>query len=159
MAKQKTWIAIVVAVLAIGGLAIIVLVGGSVYWITRHVDTVSASIADAEDEFARERARFASVTPLLEFSGGDAPTVRKAPGTRSRATGPMQTLHARFYDPEDGKLVRADVPYWLIRAATSLTVLPSVGSSLTVEEIENHGPGLLANGTGGTGEQILIWID
>jgi hypothetical protein len=71
----------------------------------------------------------------------------------------MQTLHARFYDPEDGKLVRADVPYWLIRVATSLTFLPHAGSSLTIEEIENHGPGLLANGTGETGEQILIWID
>jgi hypothetical protein len=70
----------------------------------------------------------------------------------------MQTLHARFYDPEAGELTRADVPFWLIRAANSLTFLPEMGS-LTLEEIEKHGPGLLVNGSGETGEQILIWID
>jgi hypothetical protein len=157
MAKRKTWISIVVAVLAIGGLAIIVLVGGSVYWIATHVDHEVTSSPDAAIEFARERERFASEQPVLEVSGGETPTIR-TPVARRRSTGPMQTLHARFYDPEAGELTRADVPFWLIRAANSLTFLPEMGS-LTLEEIEKHGPGLLVNGSGETGEQILIWID
>jgi hypothetical protein len=158
MARQKTWITVVVALLAIGGLAMIVLVGGSVYWIATHVDHEVASSPDAASEFARERERFGSEQPVLEISGGDNPTVRRTPGAARRSTGPMQTLHARFYDPEAGELTRADVPFWLIRAANSLTFLPEMGS-LTLEQIEKHGPGLLVNGSGEAGEQILIWID
>jgi hypothetical protein len=158
MAQRKTWISIVVAVLAIGGLAIIALVGGSVYWIATHVDHEVTSRSDAASEFARERERFASELPVIEVSGGDTPTIRQTPGVTRRSTGPMQTLHARFYDPEAGELTRADVPFWLIRTVNSLTFLPEMGS-LTLEEIEKHGPGLLVNGTGESGEEILIWID
>jgi len=159
MAKRKTWIAIVLTVMAVCGVAIIALVGGSVYWIATHVEHEVTSSPDAANEFARERERFANQQPVLEMSGGDRPSmVRRTPAPAARPTGPMQTLHARFYDPEAGELTRADVPFWLIRAASSLTFLPEMGS-LTLEEIEKHGPGLLVNGSGETGEQILIWID
>ena len=158
MVQRKTWISIVVAVLAISGLAIVALVGGSVYWIATHVDHEVTSSPDAATEFARERQRFATEQPVLEVSAGESPTIRRTPGSARRSTGPMQTLHARFYDPEAGELTRADVPFWLIRAVNSLSFLPEMGS-LTLEEIEKHGPGLLVNGTGKTGEQILIWVD
>jgi hypothetical protein len=158
MAKRKTWIAIVVGMMAVCGLAIIALVGGSVYWIATHVEHEVTSGQDAANEFARERERFTNQQPVLEMSGGDTPTVRRTPAPAARSAGPMQTLHARFYDPEAGELTRADVPFWLIRTASSLTFLPEMGS-LTLEEIEKHGPGLLVNGSGETGEQILIWID
>jgi hypothetical protein len=31
--------------------------------------------------------------------------------------------------------------------------------SLTLEEVEQHGPGLLVNGQGDHGEQILVWTE
>ena len=90
---------------------------------------------------SRERIRSRTRTVRQRDAGSRVQRRKHADGptdTRhaARATGPMQTLHARFYDPEDGKLSRADVPFWLIRAATSLTFLPERGVSLTVEEIE-----------------------
>jgi hypothetical protein len=161
MAEKKTWMAIVISLMAVAGLAVVLIVGGSIYWITRHVDTEVTSPANAAEEFARERARFAGVLPVLQVSGGANPKVQQLPdgsGSPGRSGGPLDTLHARFFDPEDGKIVRADVPFWLIRTVNSLAVLPHMGS-ITLEEIEKHGPGLMVNGTGEDGEQILVWID
>ena len=127
MVQRKTWISIVVAVLAIGGLAIVALVGGSVYWIATHVDHEVTSSPDAATEFARERQRFATEQPVLEVSSWRHAHGPANTGSARRSTGPMQTLHARFYDPEAGELTRADVPFWLIRAVNSLTFLPEHG--------------------------------
>src|SRR5213083_2030628 len=94
---KKTWIYILIAVFVIAGLGAIGLVGGSAYWISRHVSSQSTSTESAEAEFDRVRARFVGQQPLVEFSGdSDNPTVRRLPKTAEKPTGvEMQALHAR----------------------------------------------------------------
>ena len=157
---KKTWIYLLVAVFAIAGLGAIGLVAGSAYWISRHVSSQSTSTESAEAELDRVRARFAGQQPLIEFSGGsDNPTVRRLPRAAEKPPGvEMQALHARVYDPEDGKLVRADIPFWLIRLGQSFSFMPNMGS-VTLEDLERHGPGLIVNGRSDEGQQVLVWID
>ena len=70
----------------------------------------------------------------------------------------MQALHARIFDPEDGKIVRADIPFWLIRLGQSFSFTSNMGS-VTLEDLERHGPGLIVNGRSDEGQQVLVWID
>ena len=157
---RKTWIYILVAVFVIAGLGGIGLVAGSAYWISRHVSSQLTSTESAEAELDRVRARFAGQQPLVEFSGdSDNPTVRRLPRPAERTqSGDMQALHARIFDPEDGKIVRADIPFWLIRLGQSFSFMPNMGS-VTLEDLERHGPGLIVNGRSDEGQQVLVWID
>ena len=159
MANKKTWISILVAVFIIAGLAAIGLVAGSAYWISRHVSTELTSTESAEAEFDRERARFAGQQPLVEISGGEnTPIVLRLPLAAGAERAELQALHARVYDPDGGKIVRVEIPIWLIRFGNSISFVPEMGY-VTMEDLERHGPGLIVNGTGDDGEQILVWIE
>jgi hypothetical protein len=159
MANKKTWISILIAAFIIAGLAAIGLVAGSAYWISRHVSTELTSTESAEAEFDRERARFAGQQPLVEISGGEnTPIVRRLPLAGGAERAELQTLHARVYDPDEGKIVRVEIPIWLIRFGSSISFVPEMGH-VTMEDLERHGPGLIVNGTGDDGEQILVWIE
>ena len=159
MANKKTWISILIAVFIIAGIAAIGLVAGSAFWISRHVSTQQTSTESAEAEFERERARFAGQQPLVEISGGENnPTVRRLPPTGGTERVVLQTLHARVYDPDEGNIVRVEIPFWLIRFGKRISFMPEMGS-VTMEDLERHGPGLIVNGKGDDGEQILVWIE
>ena len=69
----------------------------------------------------------------------------------------LQALHALVYDPDEGKLLRANIPFWLLRFGTSFSLKDR--GSVSVEELEQHGPGLIVNGHSDEGHQILLWID
>jgi len=156
---RKTWITVLVAVFIVAGLGAIGLVVGSAYWISRHVSSQLTSIEGADAEFARERARFVGQQPLVEISGGENnPTVRRLPAAERAERVPLQTLHARVYDSDEGKIVRVEIPFWLIRLGKSISFMPEMGS-VTLEDLERHGPGLIVNGRGDDGQQILVWID
>jgi len=159
MADQKrTWITVLIVAFLVAGLSMIALVGGAAYWISSHVATEMTTNESAEAEFGRERARFAGQQPLLEVSGGDNPTFPRLANAGAAPRGEITILHARVYDPAVGKMVRADIPFWLIRTAKSLPFLPDMGS-LTLEDLEQHGPGLIVNGQGNAGEQVLVWAE
>ena len=157
---KKPWIAILIAIFIIAGIGAIGLVAGSMYWFSRHVSSQSTSTESAEALFDRERARFAGQQPIVEFSGGgDNPAVRRLQTAEANPRGgEMQALHARVYDPEDGRLVRADIPFWLIRLGKSFSFMPDMGS-VTLEDLERHGHGLIVNGRSEEGHQVLVWID
>jgi hypothetical protein len=159
MANRKTWLAILIALFVIAGLAAIGVVAGSAYWISRHVTTEAASADAAEAEFRRERLRFAGQQPLVEIRGDrENPTVHKI----ADATGPehpeLQTLHAHVFTPESGKITRVDIPFWLLRFGNGLRFMDDMGA-VTLEDLERHGPGLIVNGTGEDGQLILVWIE
>ena len=159
MANKKTWISILIAVFIIAGLGAIGLVAGSAYWVSRHVSSQLTSTESAEAEFARERARFAGQPPLVEISGAhDNPTVRRLPAVEAAERVPLHTLHARVYDPDEGKIVRVEIPFWLISFGRRFSFMRDMGS-VTLEDLERHGPGLIVNGKGDDGEQILVWVD
>lgn len=156
---KKTWVSILIAVFIIAGLGAIGLVVGSAYWISRHVSTQLTSIESARAEFERERARFAGQEPLVDISGGgDNPTIRRlSTSAGNKQPVELKAVHARVYDPDEGKLLRSDIPFWLVRFGKRFSFMG--GGSVTVEELERHGRGLIVNGHSDEGHQILVWLD
>ena len=158
MPARKTWISILIAVVIIVVVLCLAVVGGGVYIYTTHVSRQSASNESAADEFARARAKFPGQQALVDLRTGE-PTVRRTQDA-GRSAGELHTLHALAFDREDGKLVRADIPFWLLRFKSKLSFLPDMGS-VTVDDLERHGPGLIVDfaETGRRGGQVLVWTD
>jgi len=156
---KRPWIAILIGIFIVAGIGAIGLVAGSAYWISRHISTQPASTETAEAEFNRERGRFAGQQPLVEISGGeDNPTVRRLPVAERAEQVELRMLHARMYDPDEGKIMRVEIPFWLVRFGSAISFMREMGS-IPLQDLERHGPGLIVNGQGDDGQQILVWID
>jgi hypothetical protein len=157
--RKRTWLSILIAAAIILGILAVAATGGWVYWVTRHVSTRVASSESADDEFARERAHFAGQQPLIDLRSGET-TIERTPDAGRSSRAELNALHALAYDRETQELVRADIPFWLVRLRTLLFFVPDIGS-LTVDDLERHGPGLIVDvdRTGPHGSRALVWTD
>src|SRR6185295_13330467 len=107
------------------------------------------------------RARFAGQLPLVEIRGRDDVVVRRdaRPGARRIE---LTTLHVIAFDPDEGRMMHANIPFWLLRLAPSGRM--RFGASavdqnvrLTLEDVEASGPGLLVDGRAPDGQQFIVW--
>jgi hypothetical protein len=183
---KKTWVSILIATVVICGIAAVMLVGGAALFVYRHTNAAFVATTGAEEEFAQARARFAGQTPLVEFAGKAVAPVRD-----DRAVGgddadhdldkphfivhrggsserrPIGALHILTYQGRTHKLVRVDLPGWLLNLSSlgghlriaSLEGFQSDGDRLTLEDIERHGPGLILDLSRSRRNQVLIWTD
>ena len=159
---RKTWLSIAIAAAVVIGIFAVALIGGGAYFLHQHVQTRFIGTDTAAEEFARERARFAGQEPLIEVRPGDAPAIHRSP--RPGAQGAqLQTLYALAYDADAHKLVRFNIPFWLLRLAPSRHVeifgdadfAPDT-ARLTLDDLERRGPGLVLDTTR-HGSQVLVW--
>ena len=65
--KVKTWVWIVIAIVAVGMLGLVAMAGVGFYFASQHIDTRRASPANAAKEFEAVRARFTGQPPLIEL--------------------------------------------------------------------------------------------
>src|SRR5262245_34643498 len=161
---KKTVIAIAVSVVLIIGLLAAGIVGGTAFFIYRHVDAQMTPRENAEQRFADERAKFAGQQPLLELTLGDEPVIHRTPGNpRSE----VRSLHALAYDERSGKLTHVDIPGWLLRIMSgggririaNLEVFDDDRDRITLEDLERHGPGLVLDLHRGRRTQVLVWTE
>src|SRR5215831_13848601 len=149
--KTPTWVWVVLGIVGFGVLSVVVLIGGSVVMVRRHVHTEFAEKQTADQEFARQRARFAGQQPLVEL--------RKT---------------ANVDDNREGRLIHIDVPLWLMRMMPAsnggtrgrrMTLRGNnldfdfESGDLTLEDVERHGPGLVVDGVDSRGAQVLVWAE
>jgi hypothetical protein len=135
--------------------------GSAVWLFTQSVDFGDADEVVAAQEFDRVRAAFVGVKPVLEIRDGEPFLARKPPdrsGTR------LTTLHVLHWDPEDARVARVDLPFWLIRLKSGPIEIVSDNSAIsdgdlgiTVEDLERFGPTLVADHQGESGDRLLIW--
>ena len=161
---RKTWLSIALAAAIVIGIFAVVLVGGGAYLIHRHVQTEFTGADTAGNEFARERARFVGQQPLIELRPGDTPVVHRSPRTGAPSV-QLQTLYALAYDARAHKLVRFNVPFWLLRLAPSRRLSIFGGEDfapdadrLTLDDLERRGPGLVLDAMQ-HGSQVLVWTE
>jgi hypothetical protein len=162
--KVKTWVWVVVAIVVIGILGVITMAGVGFYFFSQHVNTKVMSPASAAIEFANVSGRFTGQKPLIELDERGhllrANTDRAAPAKAA----PLEALHVLAFDPDDGRIVRISIPFWLLRMKMHGTRIDFNGSrmdledlKLTVEDLERYGPTLIVDHKSRSGERVLVW--
>src|SRR5947208_16977871 len=113
---RKTWISVALAILIIFVILGVALVGTAIYVFRQHINTQFVSSQTAQEEFQQARQRFAGQQPLIELPAGHGePVVHRRADTRTE----LQAVHVLAFDPRAGKLVRVNLPFWLLRMTPS----------------------------------------
>jgi hypothetical protein len=162
---RKTWIWIIVGVLGVGLVALIVVAGAGVYFITSHVHQQRASSGDALRSFEQARAKFGDQKPLVEVDAGSdqAKVVRRLEDIPTSQTRP-QTLAILAWDPDESRVVRVDLPFWLLRMGRRKIDLFNGNRnfdldrlSIDVNDLDRIGPALVCDIRGREGQRVLVW--
>jgi hypothetical protein len=166
--NRKKWIWIAVGLLAAALLACGGLIGTVVYLSLRHLNVQRVSVESADREFDQVRARFAGKTPLIEIDeeNWERPRIHQPPEAAA-AHAPLQTMHIMAWDEREGKLVKMDLPFWILRTNTRhksyIFSANDFGDlerlNLSAEDLERYGPGLLLDHRSRSGERVLVWTD
>src|SRR5262249_25907475 len=170
MSAKKTWVSILIASVIIVMMLAVAVVGGTAYFIYRHVHAELTNQTTAEQEFSTAPARFANQRPLIEIRRDDDPVVHRDLIPAVASNGRIESLRVLAYDEHAGKLVHVSIPFWLLRMMPSkhLSFLNDEGIDvdidaervhLTIEDLERRGPGLLLDEKDRHGSQVLVWTE
>jgi hypothetical protein len=162
MAKVKTWVWIVAGVIGLGILGIVAMAAAGLWFVRSHVDVRSTTVTAVSSDFDAVRARFSTQKPLIELD--DHGEFVRANTDRPAGTVPPQSLNVMAFDPDDEKVVRMDLPFWLLRLKSGGSRF-SVGGGdvdlkklrLTVEDLERFGPTLIVDHKDSKGSRVLVW--
>ncbi|HXW06106.1 MAG TPA: hypothetical protein VD833_12795 [Vicinamibacterales bacterium] len=163
-AKVRTWVWVVVAIAAIGILGLVTMAGVGIYFFSRHFEMREASAASAATEFEAIRDRFKEDDPLVQLDDRGRFLKASRPAT-PRPDGRPHQLSVLVFDPEKGgRIVRIDIPFWLLRLKLGGTTIDFNGNrmeledmKLTVEDLERLGPSLIVDHATPDGERVLVW--
>jgi hypothetical protein len=165
---RKTWVSVLIASVIIVGVLAAAAIGGTAFFIYRHVNTQVASNERADVQFAEARARFAGQRPLLELRHGDEPVLHREAIPAEMPEAKLETLRVLAYDTREEKLVRVSIPFWLLRLAPTrhVSFLSDTGIDfdservrLTLDDLERRGPGLILDQADRRGSQVLVWTE
>jgi hypothetical protein len=162
--KVKTWIWVVIAIVVLGILGIVAMAGAGLYFASQHIRTHEASPASAARDFEEVKKQFATQKPLIELdergrflhsnTDREPPPNAKAP----------DAVYVMAFDPDDGRVVRLSIPFWLLRLKSGNQTIDFNGRrmdledlKLTVEDLERFGPTLIVDHKDRGGERVLVW--
>ncbi len=161
---KLTWKSIAISVGVIVVLLAIVCVTGLAIAFHQHTSAATVPRETAERLFNQERTRFGDATPMVTMGSHGAAVVHRPPATAPLHE--LHTLHVMLYDPPTGKLVRTDVPAWLLELVsmgghlrlTNLS-LGGTGGLLTLDDLRRFGPGLILNYQDSNDSRMLVWTN
>jgi hypothetical protein len=165
---KKTWISVVIAAVIIVGVLAVSAVGGTAYFIYRHVHTQFTPTESADRQFAEARARFAGQRPLIEMRDGDEPLLHREEIPKTMPAAKLETMRVLAYDTRANKLVNVSIPMWLLRMAPSnkFSFMKDNGIDfdsdrvhISLDDIERRGPGLILDQAERRGSQVLVWTE
>jgi hypothetical protein len=166
--NRKTWISVVIAAVIAVGMLAAASIGGTAFFIYRHVNTQFTPNEKADEQFAQARARFAGQRPLIELRHNDDPVLHRDTIPAEMPAAKLETLRVLAYDTHDEKLVRVSIPFWLLRMAPTrhVSFLNDTGIDfdadrirLTLEDLERRGPGLILDQADRRGAHVLVWTE
>jgi hypothetical protein len=165
---RRTWVSVLIAGVIIVGILAATAIGGTAYFIYRHVNTQFTPDDDAKQQFAAARARFSGQKPLIEIRKDDEPILHRDTIPAAMPAAKLETLRVLAYDTHAGKLVHVSIPFWLLRLAPSRHVsfmndtgidFDSDRVHLTLDDLERRGPGLILDQADKRGSQVLVWAE
>jgi hypothetical protein len=78
----------------------------------------------------------------------------------------VNRLRVLIYDPGDNRLVRLQIPFWLVRLGGSDKHISfdagdvhGVRLSITPSDLERRGPGLILDQETRRGQRLLVWAE
>jgi hypothetical protein len=160
--KVKVWVWVVIGVVVCGILGVIAMAAAGLWFVKSHVDIRTTTTAAATEDFQTIRQRFATQKPLIELDEHGSflrANVDRPPGTQR-----PQTLNVMAFDPHEEKVVRMELPFWLLRLKGSGGRF-DIGRSnvdlarmrITVEDLERYGPILILDQKDTDGSRVLVW--
>ena len=163
--KKRTWLWVVLGVVVFLG---VLFVGGIVVAVSlfrQNLDiTSNVSASSATPEFEAIYAKFPGQQPLIQLVDGRPQLVAER-ATQSGDGKPLTTLHVIAFNEDEEHLARLSVPFWLIRMKSGPIRLSAYqqgwddrGVSFRVEDIEKHGPGIIADVKRSEG-RMLVWAE
>jgi hypothetical protein len=165
MASKKTWIWIIVGVIATCVLALFVLAGAGMYFVSRHISATRTTTADALDAFDRARAPFHDARPLLEID--DLDHTRAMQPTSDLPTSAMKPdqMWVLAWNPNEDppRIVKVSMPFWLLRFGHRKFDIRGDQHfdfdqlHIDVNELERIGPALVLDYRRSSGERVMIW--
>ncbi|MEO8680559.1 MAG: hypothetical protein ABI665_16015 [Vicinamibacterales bacterium] len=166
MSGKRKWIPIAIGIVI---LLFFIAAGAVIFTVSYardHLQIATSSEADAMRAFDEVHAKFPG-HPLIEIKDGEPTTVGErsnAPSSRVELT----TMHVLAWDPDHDHLVRAEIPFWLLRLKSGPISFSSYAAGLrndrvrlTVEDIERHGPGIVVDVTDTRRNRgrALVWAE
>ena len=168
MSNRRTWVSVLIAAVIIIGILAVSAVGGTFYFISRHVHTQFTPNDGADRQFAEARARFSGQQPLIEIRKDQEPVLHRETIPKTIPATKLDTLRVLAYDTRANKLVNVSIPMWLLRMAPSnkFSFMKDNGIdfdsdrvNITLEDLERRGPGLLLDQADRRGSQVLVWTE
>jgi len=157
--RRVPWVLIIVLVLA-GMVAAVIGAGAFAYF--RYVGVRTADVKEAERSFEDVLARFKDQEPRLVMDDHHHVRLKKPLGSDVTPTS-FTGLHVLVWDDDEGKLVKVEIPAWLLRMrgdTTDFDVTLDSGETvkIDVKELERMGPGLLLDHKEGP-NRVVVWIE
>ena len=164
MATRKTWIWIIVITLSVCVVGMLAVAGAGVYFVASHIDTRQASSSEAVQAFDRARAPFKEQKPLFELDQRERPRLTREMSSLPTATTRPDYLWILAFDPDDdGRIVKVNLPFWLLRLGRNKIKLDQGRGfdlerlNLDVNDLQRIGPMLLMDHRSTSGERVLVW--
>ena len=163
--RKRTWLWVLLGVFAF---LFVMAVGGAAftaYWVSSHLELVETPAPEAAKSFDEIRAKFPGQRPLIEFVNGDRDNITTNPAATASSV-KLTTLHIIAFDDDEGRMVKVDVPFWLLRLKSGPIAFSSYASGfdddkvrLRVEDIERRGPGIVLDLEHAREGRVLIWAE
>lgn len=162
--RVKTWIWVIVGIVVFGIVCVVGMAGAGFYFFSQHFDTQAASPAKAGAQFDLAKAQFKDQKPLIELderghflrSNPDRPV----PVTSRKP----EQLYVLAFDPDDERIVKVSIPFWLLRFKSRGARVDFNGGrldledlKLTVDDLERFGPTLIVDHKSTGGDRVLVW--
>lgn len=160
--KVKPWVWVVIGVVVFGILGVVAMAAAGLWFVKSHVDIRTTTTAAATEDFQSVRQRFATQKPLIELD--EHGSFLRANVDRPAGTQRPQTLNVMAFDPRDEKVVRMELPFWLLRLKggggrfdIGRSNVDLARMRITVEDLERYGPILILDQKDTDGSRVLVW--
>lgn len=164
--RKRRWLSIAVGIVFLLVCVAIGLVVVAVSVFRESVDTQTATADSAEVAFDEVLRRFPDRQPLIEISEGGTRRATIAAAAHPASTVELQSMKILVWDPDDARLARVTLPFWLLRMKSGPIELGQYGHGLDdearelrIEDLEEYGPGIVIAHTARRGERVLVWVE
>jgi hypothetical protein len=159
-AKSRKVLWIVLGVIAFLIFCMLAFAAFGLYFVSRNLDMKQATSAQASESFESVRAKFKDA-PIITLDADERVTLSRKPPAQPSSDRPS-TMHVMAYDPDDERIVRVTIPFWMLRLGREKIRLGSGGNlefeqlQISAEELERYGPSLLLDHVEGR-NRVLVW--